>query len=123
MSRPGIQASVIAWRRLRRQPYGVARALHRGRAGPGCRPFHASLYAALAEKERRLISERTKAALAAKKACGARLGNQSNIAQAGEIGRVRRRELRVLGRVATSPGDAEKGLAYRRQKSTMSDTS
>jgi DNA invertase Pin-like site-specific DNA recombinase len=45
------------------------------------------LYAALAEKERRLISERTKAALAAKKAGGFRLGNLSNAAQAGEIGR------------------------------------
>jgi DNA invertase Pin-like site-specific DNA recombinase len=44
------------------------------------------LYAALAEKERRLISERTKAALAAKKASGAKLGNPSNMAAAGEIG-------------------------------------
>jgi DNA invertase Pin-like site-specific DNA recombinase len=50
-------------------------------------PFMLHLYAALAEKERRLISERTKAALAAKKAGGARLGNPSNIAQAGELGR------------------------------------
>jgi DNA invertase Pin-like site-specific DNA recombinase len=33
------------------------------------------LYAALAEKERRLISDRTKAALAAKKASGIGLGN------------------------------------------------
>jgi len=45
------------------------------------------LYAALAEKERRLISERTKAALAAKKASGAKLGNPSNIAAAGVCGR------------------------------------
>jgi len=45
------------------------------------------LYAALAEKERRLISERTTAALAAKKASGIRLGNPRNIAQAGELGR------------------------------------
>jgi hypothetical protein len=44
-------------------------------------------YAALAEKERRLISERTKAALAAKKASGAKLGNPSNIAAAGVCGR------------------------------------
>ena len=47
------------------------------------------LYAALAEKERRLIAERTKAALAAKKAAGALLGNPRNIAQAGELGRSR----------------------------------
>ena len=50
-------------------------------------PFMLHLYAALAEKERRLISERTKAALAAKKASGARLGNPRNIVQAGELGR------------------------------------
>ena len=37
-------------------------------------PFMLHLYAALAEKERGLISERTKAVLAAKKASGARLG-------------------------------------------------
>src|SRR3978361_721980 len=51
-------------------------------------PFMLHLYAALAEKERRLISERTKAALAAKKASGSRLGNPSNIRKAGEIGRI-----------------------------------
>jgi DNA invertase Pin-like site-specific DNA recombinase len=50
-------------------------------------PFMLHLYAALAEKERRLISERTKAALAAKKAAGATLGNRHNLAQAGSLGR------------------------------------
>jgi len=45
------------------------------------------LYAALAEKERRLISERTRAALAARRAGGARLGNLINIASAGAFGR------------------------------------
>jgi DNA invertase Pin-like site-specific DNA recombinase len=50
-------------------------------------PFMLHLYAALAEKERRLISERTRAALAAKKAAGAKLGNPHNILQAGELGR------------------------------------
>ena len=50
-------------------------------------PFMLHLYAALAEKERRLISERTKAALAAKKASGASLGNPKNLAAAGSIGR------------------------------------
>src|SRR4051812_20550340 len=50
-------------------------------------PFMLHLYAALAEKERRLISERTKAALAAKKAAGARLGNPRNLTYAGQVGR------------------------------------
>ena len=50
-------------------------------------PFMLHLYAALAEKERRLISERTKAALAAKKASGAKLANPKNLTAAGSIGR------------------------------------
>src|SRR5262249_10551422 len=50
-------------------------------------PFMLHLYAALAEKERRLISERTKAALAIRKAAGGKLGNPTNIDQAGENGR------------------------------------
>jgi DNA invertase Pin-like site-specific DNA recombinase len=51
-------------------------------------PFMLHLYAALAEKERRLISERTRAALVAKKAAGAALGNPVNLAEAGSRGRV-----------------------------------
>src|SRR3954453_8862497 len=50
-------------------------------------PFMLHLYAALAEKERRLISERTKAALAVRKASGSKLGNPTNIREAGELGR------------------------------------
>jgi DNA invertase Pin-like site-specific DNA recombinase len=42
-------------------------------------PFMLHLYAALAEKERRVISERTTAALHAKKAGGACLGNRRNL--------------------------------------------
>src|SRR5450759_1595575 len=42
--------------------------------GADADPFMLHLYAALAEKERRLISRRTKDALAAKKAQGAKLG-------------------------------------------------
>lgn len=43
--------------------------------GTDADPFMLHLYAALAEKERALISARTKAALAAKKAQGVKLGN------------------------------------------------
>ena len=50
-------------------------------------PFMLHLFAALAEKERRLISERTKAALQAKKASGAKLGNHANLVEAGSTGR------------------------------------
>jgi len=56
--------------------------------GRDAAPFMLHLYAALAEKERRLISERTKAALVAKKAAGAALGNPVNLAEAGSLGRV-----------------------------------
>src|SRR5665213_4197476 len=50
-------------------------------------PFMLHLYAALAEKERRLISERTRAALAQRKAQGATLGNPRNAGHAAELGR------------------------------------
>jgi DNA invertase Pin-like site-specific DNA recombinase len=50
-------------------------------------PFMLHLYAALAEKERRLSSERTRAALTARKAEGKRLGNPSSSAEAAAKGR------------------------------------
>jgi DNA invertase Pin-like site-specific DNA recombinase len=56
--------------------------------GADADPFMLHLYAAFAERERRLISERTKAALAAKKAQGARLGNRTNLAEVGSRGHV-----------------------------------
>jgi DNA invertase Pin-like site-specific DNA recombinase len=43
--------------------------------GADADPFMLHLYAALAEKERTVISARTRAALAAKKAQGVKLGN------------------------------------------------
>ena len=49
-------------------------------------PFMLHLFAALAEKERRLISERTRAALQAKKAAGAKLGNAANLLEADQPG-------------------------------------
>jgi DNA invertase Pin-like site-specific DNA recombinase len=50
-------------------------------------PFMLHLYAALAEKERSLISQRTKAALAAKKAAGVKLGNPRNLTEISVAGR------------------------------------
>jgi DNA invertase Pin-like site-specific DNA recombinase len=55
--------------------------------GADADPFMLHLYAALAEKERRLISERTRSALALRKAQGARLGNRRNAAEAAARGR------------------------------------
>ena len=55
--------------------------------GADADPFMLHLYAALAEKERRLISERTRSALATRKAQGAMLGNRSNAAEAAALGR------------------------------------
>lgn len=52
---------------------------------PDADPFMLHIYAAMAEQERRLISQRTKAALAAKKAQGVKLGNP-NLAAARAIG-------------------------------------
>jgi DNA invertase Pin-like site-specific DNA recombinase len=50
--------------------------------GADADPFMLHIYAALAEKERHLIADRTRAALAAKKAKGAKLGNRTNLGQA-----------------------------------------
>jgi DNA invertase Pin-like site-specific DNA recombinase len=50
-------------------------------------PFVPHLYAALAQKERALISARTKTALAAKKAAGFKLGNPRDMTEVGVAGR------------------------------------
>jgi DNA invertase Pin-like site-specific DNA recombinase len=72
----------VSWLMAQRVPFIVAEL------GRDADPFMLHLYAALAEKERRLISERTKAALAVRKANGSKLGNPINIRKAGDIGRV-----------------------------------
>jgi DNA invertase Pin-like site-specific DNA recombinase len=65
--------------------------------GPDIDPFMLHIYAALAEKERRLISERTKAGLAAAKAKGVKLGglNAKGIANRDEA-RERAEQLRLV---------------------------
>jgi DNA invertase Pin-like site-specific DNA recombinase len=100
--RPQLKAALIAAKRIR-SPIIVAKLDRLSRdvafiAGlmaarvpftccdiPGADPFQLHIYAAMAEQERRMISARTKAALAAKKAQGAKLGNP-NLAAARAIG-------------------------------------
>jgi DNA invertase Pin-like site-specific DNA recombinase len=55
--------------------------------GADADPFVLHLCAALAEKERRQISERTRAALAARKGGGTKLGNPRNAGDAAAVGR------------------------------------
>lgn len=52
-------------------------------------PFMLHIYAAMAEKERKLISQRTREALAEKKRNGALLGNRTNPEEAARKGRER----------------------------------
>ena len=72
----------IAGLMVQRVPFIVAEL------GADADPFMLHLYAALAEKERRLISERTRAALASRKTTGAKLGNPTSGAEAAAKGRV-----------------------------------
>ena len=73
----------------RRVPFVVAEF------GADVDPFVLHLYASLAEKERRLISERTKAALAVKKASGVVLGNRTNLSDAQLKGREAREQVSI----------------------------
>jgi DNA invertase Pin-like site-specific DNA recombinase len=93
--------------------------------GPDVDPFMLHIYAALAEKERRLISERTKAALASAKARGVQLGNRQlgadNAAAAADRDAALRpvlvelagKTLREIAAVLTERGiDAPRGGAW-----------
>ena len=60
--------------------------------GADADPFMIHIYAALAEKERALIADRTRAALAQKKAHGAVLGNRTNLPDAQAKGVATNRE-------------------------------
>jgi DNA invertase Pin-like site-specific DNA recombinase len=64
----------------RRVPFIVAEL------GADADPFMLHLYAALAEKERQLISDRTRVALLARKAQGVKLGNPVNLGEASAKG-------------------------------------
>jgi len=55
-------------------------------------PFILHLFAALSEKERKLIASRTKSALADLKAQGVQLGNRTNLPQAQALGQARNAE-------------------------------
>src|SRR4051794_38273499 len=54
--------------------------------GADADPFMLHIYAALAQKERAMIADRTRLALAAKKAQGAALGIRPNLAEAQGVG-------------------------------------
>ncbi len=71
----------IAGLMVQRVPFIVAEL------GADADPFMLHLYAALAEKERRMISERTRTALASRKLSGTKLGNPTNTAEAAALGR------------------------------------
>ena len=70
----------IAGLMVQRVPFLVAEL------GADVDPFMLHIYAALAEKERRMISERTRAALAVRKRQGMLLGNRINLTGAGLAG-------------------------------------
>ena len=76
----------IAGLMVQRVPFLVAEL------GADVDPFMLHIYTALAEKERRMISERTRAALAARKRQGVQLGNPTNLAEAGATGAARTAE-------------------------------
>ena len=88
---------------------------------PHADPFLLHIYAAVAEQERRATSERTKAALAAKKAQGVKLGNP-NLAAARAVN-LKRSQARAAAHAAviarhmppdaTSYADAARSLAAR----------
>jgi len=74
-------------------------------------PFTLHIYAALAEQERRLISERTRAGLAAAKARGVKLGNDAMVASRQAAAAERDEALREV--LASMAGLASRTIAAR----------
>jgi DNA invertase Pin-like site-specific DNA recombinase len=75
-------------------------------------PFMLHIYAALAEKERRMISERTKAGLAAAKARGRKIGGPNAASIARRADAVARAEaLRPLLAELEAAGMSTRGIA------------
>ena len=64
--------------------------------GANADPFMLHIYAALAEQERRMISDRTKVALAGAKARGVKLGNQAQADRNRDLAAARAEELRPI---------------------------
>ena len=104
----------IAGLMVQRVPFLVAEL------GPDVDPFMLHIYAALAEKERRMISERTRAALQARKKQGALLGNRTNLAEAQVKGSARVAEdalrfaenvLPIIERIRASGVTSMRGIA------------
>ena len=83
LDRPSRDIHFIAGLMAQRVPFVVAEL------GADVDPFMLHIYAALAEKERRMISERTRAALAIRKGQGAVPGNRINLATTGALGSAR----------------------------------
>ena len=82
--------------------------------GPDVDPFVLHLYAALAEKERALISGRTKSALAAAKAKGVKLGNPHLEAARGEaVAAIKAAADRAAGNVLPIIAEIQKSGAKR----------
>ena len=79
--------SPVARRGLRGGPYGPTGAVHRRGARSRRRSLHAPPLRGARRERARLIAERTRLALGAKKATGARLGNPRNLNEAGALGR------------------------------------
>src|SRR3954467_12998072 len=81
LNRLSRDVAFIAGLMAQRVPFIVAEL------GTDADPFMLHLYAALAEKERRQISERTKSPLASRKLQGTKLGNPTSAGEAAATGR------------------------------------